>query len=397
LRVVYYARPSFFDPALSFIREMSKRVELHLILELSPESWNSALFDVPPMKLPSGIMPADPVLANCFPEGVRQYWQRCASFNLVIHDCPRALHPATWQMSRKAVQFIRELKPDVLHLDDVSLRLVLSIQGLGKMPIVLTLHDPEPHSGENNWRTGLKNRLVFRRTGQFVLHNRALQEAFCARHRLGSDMVSSVPLGVFDIHREWSGAEPVKEEELTVLFFGRLSPYKGLEVLYEAASRVALAIPNVRFVIAGRPIPNYVPPDPPSLPNGASVEVIERHISNAERTQLFQRAAIVACPYTDATQSGVVLTAYAFDKPVVATQVGGLPEYVLDGVTGKLVPPRNSEALAEAITLLLQDHSLRRQMALNIGSRNGLTSWESMAEDVEKIYRKATTRERDGQ
>jgi glycosyltransferase involved in cell wall biosynthesis len=58
---------------------------------------------------------------------------------------------------------------------------------------------------------------------------------------------------------------------------------------------------------------------------------LERYLNNAETSELFERATLVACPNLDATQSGVVLTAFGFGKPVVATRVGGLPEYIDDG------------------------------------------------------------------
>ena len=88
----------------------------------------------------------------------------------------------------------------------------------------------------------------------------------------------------------------------TVLFFGRQSPYKGIEVLYDAAQRVAERIPDVRFVIAGKPQGNYSAP-PPALKHGGHVELIDDYISNARLAELFQLATVVACPYRDATQT----------------------------------------------------------------------------------------------
>jgi glycosyltransferase involved in cell wall biosynthesis len=79
----------------------------------------------------------------------------------------------------------------------------------------------------------------------------------------------------------------------------------------------------------------------------------------------YQRASVVALPYISAGPSGVLLDAYGFGKPVVASEVGGLPEYVQDGTTGILVPPADERELAAGIIHLLSDDELRRRMGDN--------------------------------
>jgi glycosyltransferase involved in cell wall biosynthesis len=386
-RIVYYTYPSFLDLSLSLVRELARRAEVHLFLELNPGAWGAGLFDVPPRPLPAGITPADPVIRDCFPAGVRAYWQDCASFHLVIHEPFRRL--STGRVSRAAGRRIHRLRPDVVHLDDASFRVVWGLRELGTVPLVLTVHDPEAHSGEASIRKRLAHGLAFRRTRRFQLHNRTMLAPFCARHRVPPARVDVVPLGVTEIYREWVAA-PVAEEERTVLFFGRLSPYKGLEVLYAAARLVAERVPGLRLVVAGRAEGAYVPPPPPVLANGGHVEVLERYIHNAEIAQLFSRAALVVCPYNDATQSAVVLVAYAFGKPVVATRVGGLPEYVADGSTGCLVPPRDPAALAAAIVALLQDPAARQALGANIRRRAATDlSWPAIAAQTLAGYRRA--------
>jgi glycosyltransferase involved in cell wall biosynthesis len=102
-----------------------------------------------------------------------------------------------------------------------------------------------------------------------------------------------------------------------------------------------------------------------------------------------QQASLVVCPYIDASQSGVVLTAYAFNKPVVATNVGGIPEYIEDGVTGKIVPLKNPEALADAIIDLLSNADLRNQMSETIKTtKNKWSNWNNSALEMMNIYKK---------
>ena len=101
-----------------------------------------------------------------------------------------------------------------------------------------------------------------------------------------------------------------------------------------------------------------------------------------------QRASFVVCPYTDATQSGVVMTAYEFEKPVIASDVGSFREYIFDQETGLIVPPKEPKELARAIEKLFNDEDLIRKMRDNIGIyKKTEFSWEKAAKEIiNEIY-----------
>jgi glycosyltransferase involved in cell wall biosynthesis len=178
-----------------------------------------------------------------------------------------------------------------------------------------------------------------------------------------------------------------------VLFFGRISRYKGLDVFYEAAQLIAERIPGVRFVVAGRPVAGYEPPSAPWLGGGAVIEVRDRYLSTGEAAGLFRSAAVVVCPYLDATQSGVVLTAFAFGVPVVATATGGLPEYVVHNRRGILVPVGDARALADAVCRILEEPGLASRLRDEIiaSASNGL-SWRHTADALMRTYAAALRR-----
>lgn len=387
MRVVFYTRPPLLEPALHFAREMSRLTEFHLLLELEPRAW-SAMFASAPAVQESGILAADPILRRCFPDGIRAYWQGTASFNLISYTNSRSIHPASLPVSHAAIRFLRDLEPDVLHFDDVSLRMALNYPELPRLDF-LSVHDPEVHSGEQDWRRDLARCLTFRKARRFVLHNEAQAERFCSGYRVPSHRVDVSHLGVYTLFREWMSSS-VSQEARTILFFGRISQYKGLDRLYQAMSLVAEQVPGVRLIVAGRPEFGYRLPAPPVLTRGGRIDVLNRYIPNSEVAELMQRATVVVCPYTDATQSGVVLTAYAFDKPVVATNVGGLPEYVRDGDSGLVVAPDNVEELASAITRVLVDSALRRRLTDGVArlAANEL-GWPARAVQMLAIYRGA--------
>jgi glycosyltransferase involved in cell wall biosynthesis len=391
VRVLYYTHPAFFEPALCLVRELSDDADVHLVLEVSPGAWQTAGFDLAERRLPAGLVPGDEVLRDAFPAGVRSYWQSAASFHLAVHHTRRSLHPASWTISRRVLAYAADIGCDVLHVDDVDVspRLALALPGAHTPPLVISVHDPEPHSGERNWRKRLGRAFAYRRARQFVLFNNAQRESFARRLHIPSAAVHVARLGSYAICREWVADTAPRKP--TVLFFGRLSPYKGLDVFYDAARLVSQRVPGARFLVAGQRLAGYTVPERPDLSaSGSEIEIVERYLSNAETANHFRSATVVVCPYRDATQSGVILTALAFGVPVVASNAGGLAEYVVSGKTGIVVPAGDVQATADAICRVLNDADYRASLAEGIASARDELSWRSTAESVRRVYESAT-------
>lgn len=388
MKVIYYTKPCFLDLALSHARELGRLIELHLIIDVAPESWQSSLFDIPMQYLKPGVMDCYGLFRKNFPSTIQKYLANCASMHIVVHNCSKSIHPATWRICYQAIKFCKRINPDIIHFDEVSLRTAWGQWLLKNIPTVFAIHDPIPHSGESNWRADLARKLSFSFVDRFILYSASMKDSFVNDNNLQSYKVCLSQLGVYTIYREWIKSA-VQDDGKTVLFFGRLSPYKGLDVLYKSVLLVAEKIPGVRFVIAGRPIGGYKLPAIPNLSGGTQVEVINSYISNERLAELFQRATIVVCPYLDATQSGVILTAYAFKKPVIATNTGGLPEYVLHEKSGVLIEPGNHVQLSEAIAKLLGDSEYLQQLQAGVEAVTATElNWERIAQQTHSIYSK---------
>src|SRR5437868_5764195 len=121
--------------------------------------------------------------------------------------------------------------------------------------------------------------------------------------------------------------------------------------------------------------------------------VDNEYISELRAQEYFQRASVVVLPYIEASQSGVIPLAYSAGKPVVATEVGGLPEMVEHGRTGLLVPPRDAAQLADAVVRLLLDRKLRRRMGMCGKAKIAEEcSPELVAQKTIDVYRRALER-----
>jgi glycosyltransferase involved in cell wall biosynthesis len=120
---------------------------------------------------------------------------------------------------------------------------------------------------------------------------------------------------------------------------------------------------------------------------GENVRWDLRFVPETEVPEIFESATVVVLPYRRADQSSVLMTALAFDKPVVATRVGGLAEVLRDGVHGLLVEPGDVEGLARALATLLTDAGLRRRMAEAIRTlAAGDLSWDAVAARTLEVY-----------
>jgi glycosyltransferase involved in cell wall biosynthesis len=400
VRVVLYTHHSLFEPALSLAAALADLAEVHLLMEVPASNEQVAHFEAGDGGLPSGLVDADPVLAPFYPARVRARWQRTASFQLVVTGAHRARDPRSLRELREVLAWVREIQVDVLHVDDVdvSSRLALALAlSRSPCPIVLGCHDPEPHSDERHWRLKrLTRALMLPRAAAYVVHHQAGREAFRRHHPRLRCPVHVVRLGAYSFLSP-DGAPGDERDDRLVLMFGRMTRYKGLEALYRAAPRVARAVPGVRFVVAGRPVPGYEPPPAPALEGGGRIEARYDYVRADEVAALFSAARVAVCPYTDASQSGVVLTAFAFGCPVVATDVGGLPEYVHDGTSGLVVPADDDEALADALIRCLEEPDLLARLRAGVAREvSGELSWDRAASQVLDVYRGVVRAERPG-
>ena len=301
---------------------------------------------------------------------------------------PRFRQPARQVLSiLQMLRRIHAFAPDVVHFQGGHLWFNLALRKLRRYPLVLTVHNPRHHIGDMSSRRTPQFIMDYgyRQADQIVVHGERLklqvnEELGIANDRL--HVISHIAMGERDANLE------VAEDPRMLLFFGRIWEYKGLEYLIRAEPLIAEHFPDVRIVIAGQgeDFERYRA----MMSNPDRFEVHNRRVSNEDRERMFAEAAIVVLPYISATQSGVVPIAYTHGKPVIATRVGSLQEFVDDGQTGLLVPPKDERALAEAIVSLMRDEPLRHRLgAQGMQKLESQCSPQVVAEEHMNVYRAA--------
>ncbi len=172
-----------------------------------------------------------------------------------------------------------------------------------------------------------------------------------------------------------------------VLFFGFIKPYKGVVHLIDAAGALQDEFgEDLRILIVGdiygdrRPYLQRIA----ASPGKSIIQLIDGFVPDEVVEDYFVAADLVVLPYVSATQSGIVQIAYHYDLPVVTTRVGGLPEVVLDGESGYLVPPGDSHALAEAIIRFFRENK-GPEFAAAVTREKQKYSWDAMAAAIEDL------------
>ena len=150
---------------------------------------------------------------------------------------------------------------------------------------------------------------------------------------------------------------PLPPEGSTLLFFGLLRPYKGLDTLVEALALAAERVPRVRLVVAGDPLEPVEPLRALAARLGVTARIEWRlgFVPEPEVAALMRSATVVILPYREISASGVLATALGHHRPVVVSDVGSMGELVREFGAGVAVPPGDARELAAACATLLAD------------------------------------------
>ncbi len=271
---------------------------------------------------------------------------------------------------------VRKWRPDLVHAhDNFDPRLLAIAGGLTR---VTTVHDPVSRVGQP--RTNRVEQAVRRRwiagADAVVVHGRALIDELPSW--VPRTKVATVPHGasVRD-HPLSAPAEPC------VLLFGRLEPYKGIDVLIRAMRRVWTERPEVRLVVAGfGPEASVVPTDP-------RIVLRDEYIPEDALDELFGAASVAVLPYIQASQSGAGAYALARGVPTIVSDVGALAEIALD--SSFVVPAGDDEALGTAILRHLDDDDELRRRVLAFAQAR--LSWDACARRSLEVYEDVLSRE----
>ena len=240
-------------------------------------------------------------------------------------------------------------------------------------------------------------RLALRQGHGFIAQSdQVRQDLFTVLPNTDPDTVITTPHPVYDFGKpgrprkskgEARAALELPTDAKLILFFGFIMPYKGVVHLIDAAADLKKEFgEGLAVLIVGDIYGEKQPYLDRIAASGAAdiIDLIDGFVPDETVEDYFLAADLAVLPYVSATQSGIVQIAYNYDLPVVTTDVGGLPEVVLDGVTGFVVPPEDPGGLARAVSRFFNEDRAG-EFAEGVSAEKEKYSWDRMAEAVESL------------
>jgi glycosyltransferase involved in cell wall biosynthesis len=295
------------------------------------------------------------------------------------------INPITW---RKTVKQLRSWKPEVVIIpwwvpfwSPAWSAIGRGVKRLPEKPkLIFICHNVLPHESSIIDRAAL--RLALSPADGYVLHAQAdadrLVEIFPDAPFVTTPLPTYEGLG--------QDAPPISleipEQRPLLLFFGFVRPYKGLDVLLQALAKVVTSR-GVHLLIVGEfwEDKERYQDQIRELNLEETVTIVDSYVPDEELLTYVKSSDLVVLPYRSATQSAVVQVAFAANKPVITTTVGGLPDVVEDQKTGLLVPPDDPDALAQAIERFFADE-LGPSFTANIQQESERFSWSHFSKKL---------------
>jgi D-inositol-3-phosphate glycosyltransferase len=293
----------------------------------------------------------------------------------------------------------------LLYFDRTMLMLYYRLMG---KKLIFTAHNVNAgkRDGNDSWLNRLTLRFQYHRMDQIFVHTEKMKTELLEDFGVAEEKVTVIPFGINNSvpNTELTTAEArrrlgLADGEKTILFFGRIRPYKGLKYLVEAFQKIAGNGGNYRLLVVGEPkgepkkeVQQYWAEVQEKIARGPARDRIMTRIEfvpDADTELYFKAADVSVIAYTAVFQSGILFLSHSFGLPVVASDVGSLGDDVLEGVNGVLCKPQDAEDLARALEKyfasdLYKNLSQRRQEIRDCA--NAHHSWGVVGSITHAIY-----------
>ena len=323
------------------------------------------------------------------------------SFNFRTSNCMTWYNPFSW------IKAGIKAKGDIIHFQHWQLYanlmycFILPIVKIRGKKIIITVHNVTPHTTDKPsvFLDKKLNRFMFPFADHFIVHNKRNIDKFLKLHKIDKNKISIVTHGTMMPYQKIKNISKkdarkhlkIPSDKKVILFFGYMWSYKGLEVLLKSLKIVKEKMNNVVLLLAGQPLRNWKKYEKIIKEQGLEDFVIKelKYIPDSETEYYFSSADLVALAYYEHpfdTHGGVGALALSFKKPMLVTDVGGLPEYVKDKRV--VSNPNNVEELSQKIISVLNDEILLKKLSKDSEELSKELSWNKIAEKTIKAYKK---------
>ena len=331
-------------------------------------------------------------------------------------DARAAWHDKVTRVLRYYVRLVRHIwrtEAKTVHIQAFrfpwieGLLLVFLMKRAGKR-VVYTAHNVQPKGRDHKWNR-LLFRLIYKHVDHIICHSHDMKHKLMSRYGTPYEKITIAGHGLFDNapmtlmpQQEARRRLDLDADIHVALLFGRIRPYKGYEVAFEALDHLSRATKPILLLIAGEAIRAHNQKYLAALKTyvrdkqlGDVVRFDDFHIPEAELDVYFQAADVALLPYLEGDfQSGVLFLAYRFGLPVIASNVGSFPDDIVTGVQGYVFEAGDAKALAARLDDFYQHLYPRSDLRQSIRAYTQQQySWEQAAAITCDLYQKASRHE----
>lgn len=293
---------------------------------------------------------------------------------------------------------LEQFGADIVHFQWLPLPLLdrIALRRLRRRwPVVLTVHDTNPYNGGGSWFMRMGSRDVVREVDAVVIHTAAAARRLEAQG-LSSTALHVVPHGLLNAGGSSAARIREKTDRLVVLQFGKIKPYKGVDVLLSALAAMPPPLrAKLDVRIVGKPYIDTSALEQFVKDNDLAETVRFRFefVDEGELERLLEAADAIALPYREIDASGVAMTAVARGLPVVASALNGFTELFADGGGAVLVEPGNPAALAQVLQQWVVRPQTLDDLACEMRARRArVPSWPEIGRATLAVYADARAR-----
>lgn len=292
---------------------------------------------------------------------------------------------------------------EVIHIQWRSAKmdkLIYPILKLLGKTIVFTVHDVIDN--DKNMSDFEYRNWIYNFSDKLIVHTDSLKDQLIDTFQVSGSKITVINFGNYNFVNDLLGSKPVEVNAFDVIrftYFGYIRKYKGIDILLQSLALVKKKLSDIGETrpfhcnIVGKSQEGFW--EAAGYDNQITLLGIQdvvrldiRHVPFEEIPSIFANTDVALVPYVNASQSAVVPLAYAFSKPVIASQVGGIPDVVKHGITGVLVEPGNVDQLAENIVQFIQNP----QSAITMGQAarkfaDTELDWATIATKTIECYR----------
>ena len=386
MKIAYISPIYYSDVDISYLNELKHLADVYYFIPLGPLKQAAAI-DIDSIYPQAGILPS-----YVYPElkKFESFIDLDKTF-IINRTASHVSYPLNIKVYWELCRFLKRERFDIVHITNSLLYTEFPLYRFRKR-MVLSVHDPVTHLDErSSLRIRLQHKLSYGLINHFILFNESQKDTFVKMNGLRGKNVYLSTLSAYSYLKVYDTSAPFVKGDYA-LFFGWIREGKGLEVLLPAMRRVHMLLPSLRLIVAGNGEYYF---DKSEYDGLDYISFINRFVPDYELANYIANCKFVIVPYTEATQSGVIMSAYAFAKPVLATNVGGLPEMVGSDEFGKIIQAGSEDALVDGIIEMAGNTGSLSQNCENIKNTffTGKKSWAAITKDMyENCYQKILKR-----